>query len=553
MKNLTIGMKLFVGFSILVFLTTLLGFISYRGITLLDKAFDDIDSESVPSTKAINNIQLAFKGIRVLHQKYLFNEVLLTEKNAPNSVCYTCHSGLEVNLNQNSLLSAIEIERKNLEENWIKYENINQDSVKTSSLWQGLVSDFDAFKKDLNDLMMIAKGNTSEADKYIELHTLSKALEPTEERINKSLNTLSDLNASTTKKSLNESIETISSVKLSIIIIIIVAIMISIIVGLYLSIKTIKEPLKNLVSIFELVTQDDLRSKVDVRSKDEFGVLAEKVNAMIDSRRNNILDLMNKSETINKSSDTLLEISNNIENSSEDLVAQTNNAASSSEQISANVQTVSSAAEEMTSSIKEISKNTSSASGISDEAQRKAYDANSVMNRLGVSSGEIGSILKVITSIAEQTNLLALNATIEAARAGELGKGFAVVANEVKDLAKESAKATETISQRIIIIQEDSKNAMNVIKEITEINQKVNDITNTISSAVEEQTATVGEVNRNLNDASVGVSSIAEITSNISSSANKFSKSAHKLKVAASELKQISKSLEEELLKNYRL
>jgi methyl-accepting chemotaxis protein len=553
MRNLSIITKLLISFSIFVFMTILLGFFSFRGIILLDQDFNHIGSESIPSINAINNMQEAFIEIETLQQNYLFNATLLMEKKVANSGCNNCHAGIENNFDQNSLLSSIEKEKEILNTNWSDYKKIIRDSAKTSSSSQALFYDMDEFRNSLNQLMEIAKNNSSDGSNFDELHTISKQIEPIKERINDALKILSGLNVQNTKKSLNESIETISSIKLVTILIIVSVIIISIFIGLYLSIKVIREPLKNLVLIFELVAKGDLRSRAEVKSRDEFGILAEKVNFMIDSRKNEVNELISKSGILNKSSDNLLEISNLLASSSEGLVNQTNTSASSSEQVSADVGTVSTATEEMSSSIKEISKNTATASIISNEAQKKANDANVVMGRLNASSNEIGSILKVISSIAEQTNLLALNATIEAARSGEYGKGFAVVANEVKELAKESAKATEDISQRIKMIQEESDKTMTVIKEITEITRQVNDITNSIASAVEQQTVTVSEVNRNLSDASLGVASIAEVNSGISSSVNEFSDSAHKLKYAASELKLISKSLEEELINNYKL
>ncbi len=146
------------------------------------------------------------------------------------------------------------------------------------------------------------------------------------------------------------------------------------------------------------------------------------------------------------------------------------------------------------------------------------------MSKLGDSSTEIGQVVKVITSIAQQTNLLALNATIEAARAGEAGKGFAVVANEVKELAKQTAKATEDISRKIEAIQGDTKNAVGAIGHISEVIKQVNDISNTIASAVEQQNATTNEMARNVGEAAKGS---GEITRNIAGVAEAAESTTH--------------------------
>ena len=138
-----------------------------------------------------------------------------------------------------------------------------------------------------------------------------------------------------------------------------------------------------------------------------------------------------------------------------------------------------------------------------------AESTNHTVAKLGESSAEIGNVVKVITSIAEQTNLLALNATIEAARAGEAGKGFAVVASEVKDLAQETARATEDISRRVEAIQSDTSNAVAAIGEISQIIARINDYQLTIASAVEEQTATTNEMSRSVSEAASGTTDIA--------------------------------------------
>ena len=202
---------------------------------------------------------------------------------------------------------------------------------------------------------------------------------------------------------------------------------------------------------------------------------------------------------------------------------QANVVAASAEEVSVNIQTVAAGAEEMTASIKEVARNANEASKVASEAVDAARATNVTVTKLGESSSEIGHVIKVITSIAQQTNLLALNATIEAARAGEAGKGFAVVANEVKELAKQTAQATEEISQKIEAIQTDAHGAVQAINNIGNIIAQINDIQGTITTAVDEQTSTTTEIARNVNEAAQGSTEIAENISKVATAAESTS------------------------------
>jgi methyl-accepting chemotaxis protein len=169
------------------------------------------------------------------------------------------------------------------------------------------------------------------------------------------------------------------------------------------------------------------------------------------------------------------------------------------------------------------------------------------VSKLGVSSQEIGNVVKVITSIAEQTNLLALNATIEAARAGEAGKGFAVVANEVKELAQETARATEDIARRVETIQADTSGAVEAIGQISAIITSINDYQLTIASAVEEQTATTNEMSRNVTEAATGSGEIASNIIGVASAAATTTQAVTQTLNAVDELARMAAELRTEV------
>jgi methyl-accepting chemotaxis protein len=249
-------------------------------------------------------------------------------------------------------------------------------------------------------------------------------------------------------------------------------------------------------------------------------------------------------QVLASSSEELTAVSLQMTGTAEETSAQSNVVAAASEQISKNVQTVATGTEEMSASIREISKNANEAAKIATTAVKVAETTNRTVTKLGESSVEIGNVIKTITSIAQQTNLLALNATIEAARAGEAGKGFAVVANEVKELAKATAKATEDISRKIEAIQGDTKGAVAAIGEITTVINSINDISNAIASAVEEQTATTNEMTRNVAEAARGTGEIAQNITGVATAARSTSEGAQNTKAASSELSRMAAELQ---------
>jgi len=218
-------------------------------------------------------------------------------------------------------------------------------------------------------------------------------------------------------------------------------------------------------------------------------------------------------------------------------------AAAAAEEVAVGVQTVATNMEEMVASIKEIARSANESSMMAKTTLTRANETNKTIAKLGASSQEIGDVIKVISSIAQQTNLLALNATIEAARAGEAGRGFAVVANEVKELAKQTAKATSDITNKIGAIQSDTNLAVEAIGGISEAVEKLNGISGVIAAAVEEQTATTNEVSRVVVESKKGVESIAATIKMVSMAANESTTASNQTLTASQDLSGLAERL----------
>jgi methyl-accepting chemotaxis protein len=274
-------------------------------------------------------------------------------------------------------------------------------------------------------------------------------------------------------------------------------------------VRSILTPVRRVGEVVDALATGDLTVRTGIDSQDELGRMAQGLDHAVDRMRQAMEAMAANANTLAGAATELSATSSEIANAAQETNGQTTAASAEAEEISRNVQTVAAGGEEMGLSIREISQNTNEAAQIAGQAVSEAALATQSIERLGESSVEIGNVIKLITSIAEQTNLLALNATIEAARAGDAGKGFAVVASEVKDLAQETARATEDISSRVAAIQSDTGGAVEVINRISEVIAKINDYQTTIASAVEEQTATTQEMSRSIAEVAAGASRIA--------------------------------------------
>ncbi len=319
--------------------------------------------------------------------------------------------------------------------------------------------------------------------------------------------------------------------------------------------------------------EGDLTVRLEVKTDDEVGELSkwfnifmEKLHAIIKeiSANADILtsasnDLSSLSSQMSDGADSMSAKSNTVASAAEEMSANINSVAAAMEQASTNMNLVATSADEMTSTINEIAQNSEKGRAITGEAVAQANDATKKIDELGKGAQEIGKVTETITEISEQTNLLALNATIEAARAGEAGKGFAVVANEIKELARQTAEATQDIKDRIAGIQATTSGAVTQVEQISRVINDVNEIVSTIATAVEEQSATTKEIAGNVSQASDGIQEVSqnvaqsstvsqEIAKDIAEmnqSSNEMSNSSSQVDMSAQELSKLAAQLKE--------
>jgi methyl-accepting chemotaxis protein len=303
--------------------------------------------------------------------------------------------------------------------------------------------------------------------------------------------------------------------------------------------------------------EGDLTARLDIKNKDEVGDLSHWFNTFVDNLQRMIRNIAGNAETLHRSSSELSNLSERMSENSGEMSVKSNSVAASSEETSANMNSVAAAmeeastnvgmvatsAEEMTATINEIARNSEKAQTITSEAVSRAQDASAKVDELGNAAKEIGKVTEAITEISAQTNLLALNATIEAARAGEAGKGFSVVANEIKELARQTAEATQEIKGQISGIQTSTSGTVSEIEEILKVINDVNEIVATIATAVGEQSLTTKEIAKNISQASKGIQEVNENVAQSSSVSTEIAKEITDVNQAAGEMSNSSSQM----------
>jgi len=354
----------------------------------------------------------------------------------------------------------------------------------------------------------------------------------------------------------------------------IIILVLAIIVAVVMS-NSISRPIVKVTNTIKDISEGegDLTQSIKVRSKDEVGDLARYFNKLMEVLRKPISETKVIVEHLATSSKELSAVSNDLSASSEETVNTANTVASTAEQMSVNINamaggaeqasvnandvagsaeqmsmnmnTIAAAIEEMSASISEISSNANDARKVAGDATTKSGEATSTMNRLGVAAKEIGQVTDVIKKIADKTNLLALNATIEAASAGEAGKGFAVVAGEIKDLANQSATSADDIAQRIDSIQDETNNAVEVIKDVSDIIVKINQSIEAIAGHVGQQTKASNEIASNVAQSSSGAKRVASAIGEVAKGSHDIARNASEAATGATNVSENVSSMRE--------
>ncbi|WP_433361013.1 HAMP domain-containing methyl-accepting chemotaxis protein [Actinoplanes sp. CA-142083] len=337
---------------------------------------------------------------------------------------------------------------------------------------------------------------------------------------------------------------TYQSARSTVIVILVVGLLIGLALA-WLVTRMVLRPLRTVSAVLDHVAEGDLTRVAGVLSRDELGRMAQALDRANARTREVVQAFTATAVTLASSAEELSATSREISNAADQASAEAQMVSTSAEEVSSSVQTVAASSEQMTASISEIARNATDAAQVAAQAVESAHTASTTMTELGRSSEEVGNVIKVITSIAEQTNLLALNATIEAARAGEAGKGFAVVASEVKDLAQETAKATDDIGQRINSIQNDITNAVTAIADISEVIARIDQFQTTIAAAVEQQTATTQEIGRNISEAATGATEIARSVQGVATAAQTTTDGVTQSQIATSDVARMSTELQQ--------
>ncbi len=523
MSRLTVRTKIAVNTGLLVLLTAMVGLVGISGLSSLGAQNDQLYSDGVLPLAQLANLHNAELKVRM----ELFAYATAVGSTAPDpKVVSTWKDGI----------AEADGEEADGRSGYAAYA-----TGKRSALLTDYAKAWDTFKNDRDSRLipLLDRGNTTAFWK--EYFAVSK---PAISAAADALDALQVVETDT-GKSVNATAMQVRRDRVTwSVILILVALALGTGVGYALA-RSIVGPLRRMAQVLDAIGSGDLTQHAGLSGKDELGAMSTALDGATSVLRSAMDTIAHAAHDLSGAATELTGSSGEIATAAAQTSTRSESVSTAAGEVSGNVQAVASAAAQMDASIREIASTAQGAARIGEQATQVITATNQTVSKLGESSAEIGNVLKLITSIAEQTNLLALNATIEAARAGDAGKGFAVVADEVKQLAQETARATEDISGRIDAIQRDTTDAVSAIGEIAEIIRQLGDYQTTIASAVEEQTATTTDITTSVSLAARGSGEIANDIRTVAEAAETTTASVGATRSAAQSLASMSDQLKQ--------
>ncbi len=525
-RRSTVKTKLIVSFGLILFFTVIVGAISIYSYHIMGKSADWLYKQAARGIEDSKQLQIEAIAIDVDVNNLLLASTL------PNKT--------ESQALREAALGNIEKKRDALQETIKRVDaNIIRSQVRVE--FNELVEDFDIYMVAIEQIIILEKSSPASATAMY----FSDKFQGFKPRITKNLQDFVEAKLESAKIYYEQAVEAQQFAIWSTAVTFIISFLLSILIGVRFRHSIINPLHKTNESLNALA---ESRLNTEIAGMDYVGVtgqIAHSVQTLQQNLRVAIQEISSNALMISASSEELAAVSAQLNANAEETSSQANEVAQSSDVVSQNTQSVATSTEEFSASIREISVNAMEASRVANQAVNIADSTNLQMAKLSNSSIQIGEVVAVIADIAEQTNLLALNATIEAARAGELGKGFAVVANEVKELARSTAKATNEISQSINTIQSDAKGAIESIAEITQIINKIDDISSIIATAVEEQAATVSEISRNISTSAGSSARITETVGAVAIASRGISAGSSEIQNSSAELAKVAAKLKQ--------
>ncbi|WP_218974487.1 methyl-accepting chemotaxis protein [Streptomyces sp. NP160] len=486
LADLKVAHKLYAGFAVVCLL---LAVVAGLAVVRLGQAQQDLDELSSTGIAAVDAAGGTISGFRLVRLDLLAIAVAPDEATTADA------------------MRDYQAADTDLDRQWKEY--LDSDPASSAQQREAFTTGLAAFRQAAQELMPAAQA--SDLATFMQLR--QEALVPAAKAAEEALVTIKEVENAAADRMASDGAAAYRSAVTVLVSCAVVALLLATGIAVVVA-RSVTGPLAKVVDVMAGMAAGRLDRRVGLTSQDELGQLGASTDASIDALAGAMREIRDEATALASSSATLSTVSTQLSASAEESAAQTQLVSAATEQVSASISTVAAAGEEMTAAITQIASATSDASQMATSAVTAAGSAGGAIERLGISSREIGDVVKLITSIAEQTNQLALNATIEAARAGELGKGFAVVAGEVKELARQTAQATDEIIGKVSATQGDASAAAAAVTEIADVIARIDAVQATIAAAVEEQSATTSEMVRNVTEISTGSS---EIAANISS------------------------------------